>query len=170
VGQPAVVTIDALDTSVAGTVTSVAPTTTGGTSSVVTFPVTVTLIDPAETVRSGMSSDVEITFAEAADVVTVPAVALMGRDGSYMIRVLASDGSVEMRPVTVGLVSETLAEIQSGLAEGESVVVGTDTQQASANDDETDTGPGAMGGLAGMGALAGGGAPPQGAFRLRGEE
>jgi RND family efflux transporter MFP subunit len=170
VGQPAVVTIDALDTSVAGTVTSVAPTTTGGTSSVVTFPVTVTLIDPAETVRSGMGSDVEITFAEAADVVMVPAVALMGRDGSYIIRVLASDGSVEMRPVTVGLVSETLVEIQSGVAEGESVVVGSDAQQASANDDETDAGPGAMGGLAGIGGLAGGGAPPQGAFRPRGEE
>ena len=122
----------------AGTVTSVAPTTTGGTSSVVTFPVTVTLTDPDGTVRSGMSSDVEITFAEAADVVTVPAVALVGRDGSYMVRVLASDGSVELRPVTVGLVSETLAEIQSGLAEGESVVVGTDTPQTSTTGDETE--------------------------------
>jgi RND family efflux transporter MFP subunit len=170
VGQPAIVTIDALDTSVAGTVTSVAPTTTGGTSSVVTFPVTVTLTDPDGTIRSGMSSDVEITFAEAADVVTVPAVALMGRDGSYMIRVLASDGSVEMRPVTVGLVSETLAEIQSGLAEGESVVVGTDTPQTSTTGDEIDIGPGGVGGLGGLGGLTGGGAPPQGPFRLRVEE
>ena len=163
VGQPAVVSIDALDTEVAGTVTSVSPTTTGDGSSVVTFPVTVTLTDPGEAVRSGMSSDVEITLAEAADAVTVPAVALMGSDGQYMVRVVASDGSVEMRAVTVGLVSETLAEVQSGLAEGEAVIVGTDTDRTGTADEVTDfAGPGGFEGLGGLS----GGAPPQG-FRPR---
>jgi RND family efflux transporter MFP subunit len=159
VGQPAVVSIDALDTEVAGTVTSVSPTTTGDGSSVVTFPVTVTLMEPGEAVRSGMSSDVEITLAEAADAVTVPAVALMGSDDQYTVRVVASDGSVEIRPVTLGLVSETLAEVQSGLAEGEAVIVGSDTERTGTADEETDlAGPG---GFEGLGGLAGG-APPQG--------
>ena len=163
VGQPAVVSIDALDTEVAGTVTSVSPTTTGDGSSVVTFPVTVTLTDPGEAVRSGMSSDVEITLAEAADAVTVPAVALVGNDGQYMVRVLATDGSVEMRAVTVGLVSETLAEVQSGLAEGEAVIVGSDTDRTGTADEVTDfAGPGGFEGLGGLS----GGAPPQG-FRPR---
>jgi hypothetical protein len=36
----------------------VAPSTTGDSSSVVTFPVTITLTDPGDDVRSGMSSDV----------------------------------------------------------------------------------------------------------------
>jgi RND family efflux transporter MFP subunit len=163
VGQPAVVSIDALDTEVAGTVTSVSPTTTGDGSSVVTFPVTVTLTDPGEAVRSGMSSDVEITLAEAADAVTVPAVALMGSDGQYIVRVVASDGSVEMRPVTVGLVSETLAEVQSGIDEGEAVIVGSDTDRTGTADEVTDfAGPG---GFEGFGGLSGG-APPQG-FRPR---
>ncbi len=163
VGQPAVVSIDALDTEVAGTVTSVSPTTTGDGSSVVTFPVTVTLTDPGEAVRSGMSSDVEITLAEAADAVTVPAVALMGSDDQYMVRVLATDGSVEMRAVTVGLVSETLAEVQSGLAEGEAVIVGSDTDRTGTADEVTDfAGPGGFEGLGGLS----GGAPPEG-FRPR---
>jgi len=166
VGQPAVVSIDALDTEVAGTVTSVSPTTTGDGSSVVTFPVTVTLTDPGEAVRSGMSTDVEITLAEAADAVTVPAVALMGSDGQYMVRVVASDGSVETRPVTVGLVSETLAEIQSGLAEGEAVIVGSDTDRTGTTEEVTDfAGPGGFEGLGGLS----GGAPPQG-FRLRDQQ
>ncbi len=60
VGQPAVVSIDALGLDVDGTVTSISPSTTGSTSSVVTFPVEVTLNDPPASVRSGMSSDVEI--------------------------------------------------------------------------------------------------------------
>jgi macrolide-specific efflux system membrane fusion protein len=163
IGQPAVVSIDALDAEVAGTVTSVSPTTTGDGSSVVTYPVTVRLTDPGEAVRSGMSSDVQITLAEAADAVTVPAVALMGSDGQYMVRVLATDGSVEMRPVSVGLVSETLAEIQSGLAEGEAVIVGSDADRTGTADEVIDlVGPGAFEGLGGLA----GGAPPQG-FRLR---
>lgn len=163
VGQPAVVSIDALDTEVAGTVTSVSPTTTGDGSSVVTFPVTVTLNDPGEAVRSGMSSDVKIILAEAADSVTVPAVALMGSDGQYMVRVVATDGSVEMRAVTVGLVSETLAEVQSGLAEGEAVIVGSDTDRTGTADEVTDfAGPGGFEDLGGLS----GGAPPQG-FRPR---
>ncbi|HZW02177.1 MAG TPA: efflux RND transporter periplasmic adaptor subunit [Candidatus Deferrimicrobium sp.] len=163
VGQPAVVSIDALDTEVAGTVTSVSPTTTGDGSSVVTFPVTVTLSDPGEAVRSGMSSDVQITLAEAADAVTVPTVALVGSDAQYMVRVVATDGSVEMRAVTVGLVSETLAEVQSGLAEGEAVILGSDSDRAGTADEVTDFV--APGGFEGLGGLSGG-APPQG-FRQR---
>ena len=163
VGQPAVVSIDALDTEVAGTVTSVSPTTTGDGSSVVTFPVTVTLTDPGDDVRSGMSSDVEITLAEAADVVTVPAWPSWAATTSYTVRVVATDGSVEMRAVTVGLVSETLAEVQSGLAEGEAVIVGSDTDRTGTADEVADfVGPG---GFEGLGGLAGG-APPQG-FRPR---
>jgi macrolide-specific efflux system membrane fusion protein len=156
------VSIDALDAEVAGTVTSVSPTTTGDGSSVVTYPVTVTLSEPGEAVRSGMSSDVQIILAEAADAVTVPAVALMGSDGQYMVRVVATDGSVELRAVTVGLVSETLAEVQSGLAEGEAVIVGSDTDRTGTADEVTDLG--APGGLEGLGGLSGG-APPQGFVR-----
>jgi RND family efflux transporter MFP subunit len=165
VGQPATVTIDALETDVAGTVTAVAPTTTGDSSSVVTFPVTVTLDDPDAAVRSGMSSDVEITIAAAPDVVTVPAVALMGTDGSYVVRVAGTDGSEAMRAVTVGLVSETLAEIQSGLAEGETVIVGTNTARTGTSEDASDTGPGGFGAMGGLDGLAGGGGPPPGAFQ-----
>ena len=165
VGQPASVSIDALGSQVAGTVSAVAPSTTGTSSSVVAFPVTVTLTDPGDDVRSGMSSDVEITTAEADDVVTVPAVAVNGSGDQATVLVAGTDGSVSTRGVVVGVVSESLVEIQSGISEGEAVVVGTDTARTSTGEDEEE----AAGGGAGFGSLGGlgglsGGAPPQGGF------
>jgi len=148
-GQTALVTIDALDIDVPGTVTSISPSTEGGNSSVVTFPVTVTLTEPDPLIKSGMSSDVEITIAEAPGVVAVPAVALNGRNGTYTVRVANADGGIEPRQVTVGLVNETLAEIQSGVLEGESVVVGTNTAREVSADEQA-------GGFAGQGGFGGG--------------
>jgi RND family efflux transporter MFP subunit len=137
VGQSAVVGIDALGIDVPGTVTSIAPSTDGGTSSVVTFPVTVTLDEPDASVRSGMSADVSITIAEATGVVAVPVAALQGFGGSYGVEVVLDDGTTELRPVSVGLVTETLAEVTSGVEEGEEVVVGTAATQVTTDDDSS---------------------------------
>lgn len=160
-GQTAMVSIDALDIDVPGTVTSIAPSTDGDTSSVVTFPVTVTLIDPDPAVRPGMSSDVEITIAEAPAVVAVPAVALDGSQGAYSVRVLGPDGGVQTRPVAVGLVTELWAEVQSGVTEGETVIVGTDAARVVS--DEAEAGPGGPGGIGGgfRGLQGGGGGRPR---------
>jgi multidrug efflux pump subunit AcrA (membrane-fusion protein) len=157
-GQTAIVSIDALDLEVPGTVTSIAPSTDGGTSSVVTFPVTVTLIDPDAAVRPGMSTDVEITIAEAAGVVAVPVVALRGVQGAYTLDVADGVGGMQTRQVTVGLVTESLAEIQTGLSEGEAVVVGTATARVESEDAQGGFGgPGGFGG--GFRGLQGGGGP-----------
>jgi hypothetical protein len=89
----------------------------------------------------------------------------MGSDGDYTVRVSGSDGSLDMRAVSVGLISETLAEIQSGLSEGEAVIVGTDTERTgTSGEDEAAAGPGGFGGLGALGGLAGG-TPPQGFIR-----
>jgi macrolide-specific efflux system membrane fusion protein len=157
VGQPALVSIDALGIDAAGTVTSVAPVATEAGSSVVTFPVTVTLDEPVESVRPGMSSDVEITIEQAADVVAVPLTAVSSSPSGDVVSVVGSDGSLQTRQVTVGLASETLAEIQSGLAVGDEVVVGTDAERSSTDEEESEAGRGGFGG--GFGGLAGGGAP-----------
>jgi len=161
VGQEATVSIDAVDQDVVGVVTSVVPTTTGSTSSVVSYPVTVTLSDPDDSLLSGMTTDVEIVLESASDVISVPVTALEGRDGDYMVQVANDDGSTEMRSVTVGLVTETTAEIQSGLAVGEHVVIGTAADRAASEDDDSSS-------AFDMDALGGGGGerpagPPPGA-------
>lgn len=129
VGQAATVTIAALGLDEAGTVTAVSPSTEVTSGSVVSFPVTVTLTDPDPAIRAGMSCDVTISIARADDVVAVPVAALQGRSGNLTVEVLAADGSTQNRPVTVGLVTETLAEIQSGVTAGEQVVTGTANTQ-----------------------------------------
>lgn len=137
VGQEATVSIDAVEQDATGVVTSVVPTTTGSTSSVVSYPVTVTLSDPDDSVLSGMTTDVEIVLESATNVISVPVTALEGRDDSYVVQVVNEDGSTEMRSVTVGLVTETTAEIQSGLAVGEEVVIGTAADRTASEDDES---------------------------------
>jgi macrolide-specific efflux system membrane fusion protein len=160
--QAATVTVDALDLEAAGTVTAIAPSTTGSTSSVVTYPVIVTITDPDARIRAGMSTDVTIATAVADNVVAVPVSALQGADGDYTVDVIGDDGSTTARAVTVGLVTETLAEVRSGIDAGERVVVGTNTARAS-TDDATDAGTG-LGGLTGGGGFPGGGQPPSGGF------
>ena len=130
VGQTAAVSIAAVGADVTGTVSSIAPTTTGSTSgSVVSYPVTVSLTGVPATVRAGMTADVTITIDTATNVLTVPAAALRGNSGGYTVLVMGADGTPAPQPVEVGLVTNTTAEIKSGLTEGQAVVTGVATTQ-----------------------------------------
>ena len=150
-GQAATVTLAALGLDAPGTVTAIAPSTTSSTSSVVTYPVTVTLTDPDARIRSGMSTDVAIATAVAKDAIAVPVAALHGFSGSYSVGVVGTDGTTQERPVQVGLVTEALAQITSGVSAGERVVIGTNTARSS-----TTSGTTPVGGLGGGGFPTGG--------------
>lgn len=159
VGQKASVTITALDQQVSGTVSAISPVASsssgGSTGTVVSFPVTIGLTDAPANARSGMSADVTVTTASATGVITVPSAALRGNAGNYSVLTLAADGSATPTPVEVGLVTNTLAEIKSGLAEGTPVVTGTAADLAG-----TSNGNGGLGG-GGIAIPGGGGAFPR---------
>lgn len=126
VGQAASVTITALGTTATGKVTAIAPVAaSSGTSSVVTYPVTIALDDPPTGLASGMSATVSVETGRADNVLAVPVTALEGSAGNYTIRVVDQTGQVAVRPVEVGLVGDQYVEIRSGVAEGEAVVTGT---------------------------------------------
>ena len=130
VGQTAAVTIGAVDGQVTGKVTAIAPTAAGDTTgSVVSYAVTVSLDNVPATVRAGMTADVTITIDSATNVLTVPAAALRGTAGNYSVLILGADGTPTAQPVEVGLVTNTTAEIKSGLTEGQEVVTGVNTPQ-----------------------------------------
>ncbi len=151
VGQPASISVSAVDATIDGTVAAISPTassdSSGGTS-VVSYPVTITLTKPPATLRSGMSADVTITIASATNVLTVPAAALRGTTGDYTVLVLGADGQPTPQAVQVGLVTNTSAEITSGLTEGQAVVTGTSAAR---------TGTTVTGGFGGGVAIPGGG-------------
>jgi membrane fusion protein, macrolide-specific efflux system len=145
VGQTATVAIGAVDASVTGKVTAIAPTAVGSTTgSVVSYAVTVSLQDVPATVRAGMTADVTITIATATNVMTVPAAALRGTAGNYSVLILGADGTPTAQPVEVGLITNTTAEIKSGLSDGQEVVTGVNTAQ---NGTTTTTGGFGGGGL-----------------------
>ncbi len=157
VGQAADVTVTATGTTTPGKVTIIGATpATGGTSSVVTYPVTVALDEEPAGVQVGMTAEVAIIIAQAQNVVAVPTQALVGDSGSgYQVRVMDASGTITFVPVTVGLVTTSLAEIQSGLSGGETVVTGT----VSSTSTTTTTSTRGNGSLLGGGGLDLGGPP-----------
>jgi macrolide-specific efflux system membrane fusion protein len=157
-GQKVAITVSAVNASLTGTVASIAlaPSTTSGSSSVVSYPVTVSIDGTNGQLVSGMSADVSITVAQAANVIEIPTAALSGSNGNYAVRVLAADGTVTATPVEVGLVTTTSAEIMSGLSEGQTVVTGT-VSQTTTGGANTNGNRGLGGGGFGGGGFGGGG-------------
>lgn len=151
VGQATEVTIKAVGTDpVAGTVSSIAETSASGSNGVVSYDVTVALTSPPTGLRTGMSAQVSVTIASSANVIAVPAAAVQGAGGTYVVQVVDATGQVQDVSVDVGLVTSSYVEIKTGLAEGQRVVIGTSTSRSGSN---TTGG----GGLFGGGAIPGGG-------------
>ena len=154
VGQPTTVTVAAAgSTPIDGIVSQITPTasTSAGGSSVVTYAVRITLTNAPASVLSGMTASAAVTTAQAASVIAVPAISLVGSAGNYGVRVIAADGTSQVVPVQVGLVTTSLAEVKSGITEGETVSIGT----VSARTSTTTTGGGVA--IPGVGVGGGGG-------------
>lgn len=129
VGQACSVELDAFSgAELGGVVTHIAPVATTE-SGVVLYPVTVQL-DPTDlAVRAGMTADVEIVVARHEDVLLVPLRAVHTEGERAFVDVMAANRQVERVEVELGMITETEAEIVSGLSEGDVVVVVTSTSQ-----------------------------------------
>ena len=71
----------------------------------------------------GMYANTELQLAHVQNVPTVPVGALVKQGNQQVAYVLDGGHHVRIRPVQVGLEGSTLAEIKSGLAEGDRVIV-----------------------------------------------
>jgi macrolide-specific efflux system membrane fusion protein len=157
IGQPATVAVDAVGGEIDGKVTAISPVASAGDSGgVVSYAVTVTLVNPPAELLAGMTADITITTASASDVLTIPAAALTGTDGAYAVRVLGADGTAEVRQITVGLITSALVEVRSGLSSGDAVITGTTADRAATT---TNQGGGFVGPIGGGGTFPGGGRP-----------
>jgi macrolide-specific efflux system membrane fusion protein len=85
-----------------------------------------TVPNPDGELRTYMTAQVRIVLDSVHDVLTVPASALgpTGADGKTEVSVLAADGTSETRRVEIGLNDRGTAEVRSGLAEGERLLIG----------------------------------------------
>lgn len=167
VGQSATVSFPAM-TGVTATakVTNIAPIATTS-NSVVTYATTITLDSVPAKVRLGQTATVAITVAaSAADALYVPAAAVTtASDGTSTVKVVDSKtGKTSTVSVTTGVIGDAGTEIKSGLAVGETIVIGTVSASTTATTGTgTGTGAGTRGGFGGNGGFGG-----TGGFNSRG--
>lgn len=154
VGQAATITWSALSgTRATGTVATVAPTATTQ-NNVNSYAVVVSIASPPASVRLGQSTTVQVTVAEAANAVRVSTLALRGTGTQRSVEVMVN-GAVETRTVEIGVEGNQFAEVKSGLAVGDQVVV--TLQSGSTSGTNSNQFPGGGGFLGGGGAGPGGG-------------
>jgi HlyD family secretion protein len=120
VGQPAVITIDALGARVTGKVTAIDPLATMR-QGLPSYDVEVTLDGTNPQVRSGMNGTMSIA-ARKAGVLTVPTGAIH-RDGTRRYVRVQRGERTESVDVTLGVIGAGAAEITAGLREGDLVVL-----------------------------------------------
>ena len=98
----------------------------------VTFPVDISLDEPDEHLRAGLTADVEILVAEARNVIVVPKAAVQTTPRGGVVFVAAADGSASRRVVQTGLSNRLRVEVVSGLEAGELVMPNAAQAQAEA--------------------------------------
>lgn len=124
VGQPAMVTIDAIGTGrrITGKVTSLDPVATIQQGvPVYGVDVTIDLSDPA--VRAGMSGTANIVTASKQGVLVVPNIAIRSLGGRRGVQVLRDGQPVDVTDVQFGLSNDQVTEVTSGLAQGDLVLL-----------------------------------------------
>ncbi|XNZ00135.1 efflux RND transporter periplasmic adaptor subunit [Micrococcus luteus] len=101
-----------------------APEDTGQDSTGSAAPYSALCLLPLDTEAvPGLPARVGLQLETREDVLTLPLSAVSGRQGSGEVAVLSADGTVERRPVGLGVSDGTLIEITEGLAEGDEVTV-----------------------------------------------
>jgi multidrug efflux pump subunit AcrA (membrane-fusion protein) len=173
VGQPATVTVNAASgEEFAARVTQIgvlSSSSGSGTSSAVSYPVTLTLDQTGKGLKAGMSATADIVTSQVTGL-AVPSQALSGST----VTVEAADGTQTTERVQTGVVGDATTQIVSGLKVGDKVVVRSTAAAlgaAAGGSDQLNNairsrlGGGGLGGGLGGGGLAGGGFGGGGGFR-----
>ena len=120
VGDPVAVRVPALNRSFPGKVARFSLDVQEGTR---TMHTEVDVPNPGRLLMPGMYAETTLTLEAKDNVLTVPLAALDHAGNQTTVYVASSTGKVEDRVVTMGLETATDAEVVSGLAEGDSVIV-----------------------------------------------
>ncbi len=128
VGNPARITLDAYgeDTPFDAAVALIDPAETVR-DGVSTYRVTLEFTKPDERIRAGMTANVVVTTGEKENVLSIPLGAVETRGNESYVRVLVDGAAVERRVTTGGTSYLGTLEIVSGLADGDTVIVDTAT-------------------------------------------
>jgi len=120
VGDAAELSLEGVDESLKGRVMLISPALDPGST---TIEVWVEAIKPGPALKPGMNVAIEAVAKSVKDAVVVPASAVYKNPeaGDYVL-LAGSDGKAHLTKVKIGVRSKELAEIQSGLKEGDPVI------------------------------------------------
>jgi RND family efflux transporter MFP subunit len=118
-GAQVQVSIDVLAKTVSGTVVSVGPRSDPATRA---FPVEITLDNRQGEMKPGMVASLKLPAGVSKEAVSVPADAVIERDGNYYVFVV-ENGLAREKQVKTGIITDQLAEIKEGLGPDETVIV-----------------------------------------------
>ena len=124
-GQDVQVTPNGASTQLRGTVTSVGVIASSTSASGASFPVTIDITDPQQGLYAGVSASVTI-ITSSRQVLAVPTAAITMGQGGAMVELKTGEDTTTTN-VTVGASSNSMTEITSGLNEGDTVIVTTQT-------------------------------------------
>jgi RND family efflux transporter MFP subunit len=120
VGEPVEVRVPALSRTFPGKVARASLDVQEGTR---TMHTEVDVPNPGRLLMPGMYAETTLTLEARDNVLTVPLEAVTREGDQTSVDVVSAAGKVELRVVQVGLETSTDAEVVSGLAEGNSVIV-----------------------------------------------
>ncbi|MGI6685943.1 MAG: efflux RND transporter periplasmic adaptor subunit [Bacillota bacterium] len=123
-GAPVDVTVDALPGEVFKGEVEQVDTMGRDEKGVARFGVTIKVNGGTE-LRPGMQAKAYIKAGEAKDVLLVPLEAVFQEDGQNKVEVLEDDGTPKIVTVELGLMNDRVAEVKSGLTEGQKVITGS---------------------------------------------
>lgn len=95
--------------------------TTSGTSFIVEFPLSE--MEISNTLRIGMNGDIEVLLEQKDDVLTIPLIAVIEREDKVYVMVKSGENRSEEREIEIGLETDELVEVISGLSEADEVVI-----------------------------------------------
>ena len=130
VGQPATVTVNAASGQEFAARVShigVLSSSSGSTSSAVSYPVTLTLDQTSKHLKAGMSATADIVTSQVSGI-AIPSQALSGST----VTVQDKDGKLSTRQVQTGVVGDSTTQILSGLSVGDTIVVRSSTASSAA--------------------------------------
>jgi multidrug efflux pump subunit AcrA (membrane-fusion protein) len=143
VGQTATVYVDAISDSQIEGIVDRFDDIGSDTSGIITYNVYLNLGRVEETVKAGMTVQIDIETAKAEDVLLVSNTAIKTYQGVKSVQVLDEDlGEPLYLPVEIGIVGDTQTEIKKGISEGQEIIVSQSSTSDSGSSSSTFPGAG----------------------------
>jgi hypothetical protein len=146
VGQTAELTLVADGQVAQGVVSSVSTVNIGNAFSA-SYAVTIAVADPGFEIRIGAATRMQITVADASDVLVVPTSAVSDSLGDATVLVAGDDGLPQSTAIEAGAVGSKYTEVRSGLEAGQEVILADLTEALTSGDSESSDSSGLLGGL-----------------------